>query len=361
VDEKIGLVKTDILDRIDQVIERVRSDIGSKLDEQIEHIRSDIESKLDVQIEHIKSDIGSKLNNQTGIIRSEIRSNVDENAERVRSEINNEISAQVKSVVLAMNQEIENRTWLSNILDRQLRVNRNNETPEPSHELGLNYFLFEERFRGSREDIKHRQNEFIHYFDGCKNVLDIGCGRGEFLELLQDNGIIGRGIDIDENMVNFCISKGLNVEKIDAVSCLEKIADKSLDGILLDQIIEHLEPDYLIKMLRLCYDKLNFGYHILIETVNPLSLISFVNFYLDMSHKKPIHPETLKFLMTYENFRDIEIKFYSPIPDDLRLKKVRIDGDKGDYHQSLEVYNYNIDMLNNLLYGPQDYIVIGKK
>jgi O-antigen chain-terminating methyltransferase len=201
----------------------------------------------------------------------------------------------------------------------------------------------------------------VHYFKGCKNVLDIGCGRGEFLELLQANGIEGHGIDVDGNMIDFCISKGLNVEKVDALSYLERIEDKSLDGILIDQVVEHLEPDYLIKMLQLCYKKLNYGYHILIETVNPLSLVSFVNFYLDMSHKRPIHPETLKFLIASVNFREIDTKFFSPVPDEMRLKKIDIEGVEEKYRHSTEVYNHNIDLLNNLLYGAQDYVVIGKK
>ena len=166
---------------------------------------------------------------------------------------------------------------------------------------------------------------------------------------------------MDGDMVDFCTSKGLNVEKIDAISYLEKIEDKSLDGILLDQVVEHLDPNYLIKMLHLCHKKLTFGYHILVETVNPLSLVSLANFYLDMSHKRPIHPETLKFLMASVNFREIETRFFSPIPDEMRLRKINIDGvEVGNIH-STEIYNYNIDLLNNILYGPQDYVVLGKK
>ena len=260
-----------------------------------------------------------------------------------------------------MNQEIENRAWLANILDKKIGNIQDIETSVPTQESGLNYFLFEERFRGSREDIKQRQTTFVHYFQGCKNVLDIGCGRGEFLELLRENDVEGHGVDVDGDMVDFCTSKGLNVEKTDAISYLEKIEDKTLDGIFIDQVVEHLEPDYLIKMLRLCHRKLNFGYHILIETVNPLSLVSFANFYLDMSHKKPIHPETLKFLMASVNFREIDTRFFSPIPDEMRLRKINSDGVEERDRHPMEVYNHNIDMLNNILYGAQDYMVIGKK
>jgi 2-polyprenyl-3-methyl-5-hydroxy-6-metoxy-1,4-benzoquinol methylase len=287
-------------------------------------------------------EISDKLDEQIGLVRSEI-------------------STQLRSIVADMDQEIENKAWLANILDKNIAKYSGIETSVPTQESGLNYFLFEDQFRGSRADIKQKQTAFVHYLEGCRNVLDIGCGRGEFLELLREHGIEGHGVDVNGDMVDFCRSKGLNVEKIDAISYLEKIEDKSLDGILIDQVVEHLEPDYLIEMLRLCHKKLNFGYHILIETVNPLSLVSLANFYLDMSHKKPIHPETLKFLMASMNFRDIETKFFSPVPDEIRLKKINIEGVEERDRHSMEVYNHNIDMLNNILYGAQDYMVIGKK
>jgi O-antigen chain-terminating methyltransferase len=306
----------------------------------------------------VKEDIDKRIRTS---VDEQIRTSVDEQIGLVRSEIKNEISTQVSIIMAAMNQDIENKAWLANILDKKNGGYQNIETSASTNDVNLNYFLFEERFRGSRADIKQRQTAFVHYFDGCKNVLDIGCGRGEFLELLQSNNIGGHGIDADGNMIDFCASKGLNVVKIDAISYLEKIEDKSLDGIFIDQVVEHLEPDYLIKMLQLCYKKLNFGYYILIETVNPLSVISFVNFYIDLSHKKPIHPETLKFLLASVNFREICTNFFSLVPDEMRLRKINIEGAEEKDRHSIEVYNHNIDKLNDLLYGAQDYIVIAKK
>jgi len=267
----------------------------------------------------------------------------------------------IKSALMDMDHEIYNRTWLANVLGEKITSHYDKETPPGNKELDLNYFLFEEKFRGSRADIKQRQTSFLHYFKGCKNILDIGCGRGELLELLRDNDIIGHGIDIDEEMVNFCISKGFDVEKNDAISYLEKLEDGSLDGIIMDQVIEHLDSNYLIKLLKLCYQKLKFGYYIVIETVNPLSLVSLTNFYIDMSHKRPIHPETLKFLANYANFREVETIFFSPIPDEKRLKKINIEGIEGDFRRLIEVYDQNIDKLNTILYGPQDYAIVAKK
>lgn len=225
----------------------------------------------------------------------------------------------------------------------------------------INYYVFEERFRGSRENILQHQTNFIGYFENCTNVLDIGCGRGEFLELAKQKGINARGIDVDEDMINFCKSKGLNAELKDAIKALEEIKDKSLDGIFISQVVEHLNPRYLVNMLNLCNKKMKYGFYIIIETVNPLSLFSLANFYIDLSHIKPVHPETLKFLVNNAGFRDIETKFLSPVSPEMRLQKLPDLENTEENRSMIEISNQNIDMINDALYGAQDYAVIGKK
>ena len=106
-----------------------------------------------------------------------------------------------------------------------------------------------------------------------------------------------RGLNIDVNMIEFCQSKELRVNMMDAISFLEQVENNSLDGIFINQVVEDLEPGYLIKMLNLCYQKLMSDYFIIIETVNPLSFVSFVNFYINLSHTRPLHPETMRFLL----------------------------------------------------------------
>ena len=163
-------------------------------------------------------------------------------------------------------------------------------------------------------------------------------------------------------MVAYCRSRNLNVQLSDAIKYLETLKDDSYDGIFMDQVVEHLEPEYLIRLLALCYRKLKNGCYIVVETVNPLSLVSFFNFYLDMSHKKPVHPFTLKFLLESSKYREIELKYYSEIPEKAKLLKIhQSDSLTENEQQFLANYNYNIDMLNLLLWGPMDYAVIGKK
>ena len=163
-------------------------------------------------------------------------------------------------------------------------------------------------------------------------------------------------------MVAYCRSRHLDVEHSDAIAYLETLEDNSLDGIFIDQVVEHLEPDYLIRLLALCHQKMKFGYHIVVETVNPLSFVSLVNFYVDMTHKKPVHPETLQYLFSAAGFRECEKKFFSLVSDEGRLKKVEGTADMNETERkSIEVYNHNVEMLNIVLFGAQDYAVVGKK
>jgi O-antigen chain-terminating methyltransferase len=152
------------------------------------------------------------------------------------------------------------------------------------------------------------------------------------------------------------------VHQSDAITFLETIEDESLDGIFMDQVVEHLEPAYLIRILALCYQKLKSGYYIVIETVNPLSFFSFVNFYIDMTHKRPVHPETLQYILMAAGFRESVKEFFSPVSDENKLKKIPYAAGMGeDMRIIIEIQNHNIEIQNSILFGYQDYAVIGKK
>jgi SAM-dependent methyltransferase len=332
-------------------------------------VPSQVDSRMEIQsqIDAIRKEMDAvrKETDQTiDAVRKEmdaVRKETDQTIDAVRKEMDQTIDKKIDSLLGEIKEDIENKAWLASILDRRKASHIVPDSGQ-STDLGINYFLFEERFRGSREDIKEKQQGFVRFFSQCRNVLDIGCGRGEFLELLKENRVDAKGIDIDPDMVGYCASKGLNVELKDAVSYLETMEDKTLDGIFLDQVVEHLEPEYLTKLLGLCYTKLNYGYFIILETVNPLSLFSFINFYIDMTHMKPLHPDTLKFLLTAVGFRDIEAQFFAPIADAVRLKRLENKNEATDEaKRNVEIYNQNTDILNNILFGPQDYAIMGKK
>ena len=279
--------------------------------------------------------------------------------------VKEEVANQVNKILLSMDSEIKNREWLAHLLEKRIEKVPGKESVSSSAPLkapDLNYFIFEDRFRGSREDIKKRQNTFLPYFENCKNVLDIGCGRGEFLELLREQGIGAKGVDFDETMVEFCNSKDLDVVFDDALSYLETLEDSSLDGIFIDQVVEHLEPVALVRLLELCYQKLKLGYYIIAETVNPQTFVSFVNFYIDLTHIRPVHPETLEYLFVTKGFREIEVRYLSVVSDNNRLKHINISDNLSENEkENLHNYNQNINLLNSVLFGAQDYSVIGKK
>lgn len=298
-----------------------------------------------------------------------VSSRVDEIADRtipsISADLNRRLdSLNLDSLIWELHKSTLDGSWCANILkltgDRSPSGTAISNQPHTQGDLG--YLTFEKQFRGSRDDIKNRQLEFLNYFEGCHNVLDIGCGRGEFLEILKENGIAARGIDIDSDMVAACKSRGFDVEEIDAITYLDALEDSSLDGIFIDQVAEHLESRYLIGLLYLCFQKLQEGAVMVIETVNPLSLTSLSNFYIDPSHVKPVHPDALRFLLEAMGFRKIEVDFRSPLPDEQRLQTIPIVEDRGDPERLMaEIFNRNVEMLNQILYGPQDYAVIAKK
>jgi len=281
-----------------------------------------------------------------------------------KNELDPKIELTIKKLLNQMDEDIHARAWLAHVLEDRIQkgLTQKSALPVSASKKNTNYFLFEEQFRGSREDIKQRQLAFLPYFEKCSRVLDIGCGRGEFLEILKDHDIGSIGVDSDPDMVAYCRSRQLVVEHSDAIAYLETLEEKSLDGIFIDQVVEHLEPDYLIRLLALCHQKMKFGYHIVVETVNPLSFVSFVNFYIDMTHKRPVHPETLQYLLSAAGFRECEKKFFSPVSDEGRLKKIEgIADTNATERKNVDVYNHNVEMLNTVLFGAQDYAVVGKK
>jgi len=356
---------------------RILNDSSQKIVELYRNYR-----ELDQKIRDLENLFSRRQSDQDQKIRdlenlfSRRQSDQDQKISQIKdmmeNEIDGRIDARIRSHLFELDEGIHARTWLAQILENRIREGFERKIPssdqysltkpEQTSSTEMNYYLFEEKFRGSRNAIKNQQLTFLPYFEKCSSVLDIGCGRGEFLEILRDNKIGCSGIDIDKDMVQYCRSRHLQAEQIDAISYLEKLPDSCLDGIFIDQVVEHLEPGYLVRMLVLCYQKLDTGGNIVVETVNPLSLASFFNFYLDLSHYKPVHPLTLQFLLESVGFMQNEIKYYSPIPDEIKLQKIELPEKFSDIeHEIIKKYNYNIEMLNNLLWGPRDYAAIGRK
>jgi SAM-dependent methyltransferase len=224
---------------------------------------------------------------------------------------------------------------------------------------GHKYVGFEDHFRGSQDDIRGRVAEYLPIFRGVQNVVDLGCGRGEFLALLRENGIDGRGVDINEAMVEVCLSQGFDVTRTDALSYLEAQPDGSIGGLFAAQVVEHLEPQYLNALLDVAFGKLRPGAPIVLETINPACWFAFFESYIrDITHVRPLHPDTLKFLLIASGFQHVDIRYRSPYPEHEKLQPIGPNGSLGDV---VETLNANVERINRLLFTWLDYAAIGRR
>ena len=225
------------------------------------------------------------------------------------------------------------------------------------------YVGFEEAFRGSAEEIRARLAEYVPLFAGRSDVLDIGCGRGEFLDLLREHGIPARGLDLNHEMVEVSRGRGLEVAEGDALEHLRSLEDASLGGIFAAQVVEHLEPQYLMRLIETAGHKLRPEGLIVLETINPACWVAFFESYIrDLTHVRPLHPETLQYLVRVSGFPQVAIEYKSPIPESARLQPVAVSpGDGSPLAALAETLNENTAKLNARLFTYQDYAVIGRK
>ena len=185
------------------------------------------------------------------------------------------------------------------------------------------YVEFENKFRGERSVIKQRLTEYLKMVENLDqknnhdytNVLDIGCGRGEWLELLKENRFIGAGVDLNAQMVQECKKRNLSACYADAISYLKGLEDASYYVITGFQIVEHLSPETGLELLQESLRVLKPGGFAIFETPNPENLIvGACNFYLDPSHIRPIPPERLRFVAESVGYDRVDLFRLNPYP-----------------------------------------------
>jgi SAM-dependent methyltransferase len=225
--------------------------------------------------------------------------------------------------------------------------------------LSHKYVGFEDAFRGSQEDIQRQLRDYVPIFASASDVLDIGCGRGEFLALLHESGVTARGIDLNDAMVAVCREKGFEATKADALSHLRAVPPGSLGGLFAAQVVEHLEPAYLTRLLEAAFDALRPGAPIVLETINPACWFAFFESYIrDITHVRPLHPDTLKFLLIASGFQQIEIRYRAPYPEHEKLQRLPASAALGD---SVDTLNANVEKINRLLFTHLDYAAVGRR
>jgi len=248
--------------------------------------------------------------------------------------------------------------------DRQTAIPSGATTAALTDLDSFKYLGFEDSFRGSRDDIRNRLAEYVPKFEGLSDVLDIGCGRGEFLDLLRERGIRATGIDVNHEMVEVSRSRGLDVSKADALAYLSQLDDASLGGVFAAQVVEHLDPAYLMRLIEACYHKLRPGGLIVLETINPACWLAFFESYIrDLTHVRPLHPETLQYLLRVSGFQNVGIEYKSPVAESSRLQPVAplpLES-ASPLADLVSAFNENVAKLNARMFTWQDYAAIGSK
>jgi SAM-dependent methyltransferase len=227
----------------------------------------------------------------------------------------------------------------------------------------IGYVELERRYRGTEEEIRERIAAYLPYLQNLPGpVLDLGCGRGEALALLRDQGIAGRGVDASERMVELCRERGLEAEVGDLFAALAAVPEASLGGVVSFHVIEHLPAAALDRLIRLAWRALRPGGRLILETPNPLSVVVAArNFWLDPTHVRPVHPDSLKLMYELAGFDPVERLDLRPFPEAQRLPEIDLAKLPEEQRPLADRVNRLRDRLDEVLFGFQDFGMVGTK
>jgi SAM-dependent methyltransferase len=231
----------------------------------------------------------------------------------------------------------------------------------------LTYLGFEDRFRGSQDEIRTRVEDYLPILASASDVVDVGCGRGELLDLLRKHGVTARGVDTNDAMVQLCRARGLDVERDDAVRFLARQPDASLGGVVAVQVVEHFEPAYLLRFLETAHHAMRAGAALVLETINPACWMAFFECYIrDITHQQALHPDTLRYLVQTSGFTNVDVHYRAPVSQADRLARVPTAGvadNAADPRLATVAAAVNavVDSLNARLFSSMDYAVIARR
>jgi len=230
------------------------------------------------------------------------------------------------------------------------------------------YVGFEDQFRGSDREIDARLRAYLPLFEGTSDVLDVGCGRGEFLAALKEAGISASGVDANADMVAAACARGVRATHGDALAFVGSLPDGALGGLIAAQVVEHLEPRYLMRLIDAAARALRPGSPIVLETINPACWLAFFSSYIrDLTHVRPVHPDTLQYLLRASGFDRVTIRYSAPVPDHMKMQTIDLpaavlaggDATAAALWRVAHAVNVNAAVLNNLMFTHLDYAAIG--
>jgi SAM-dependent methyltransferase len=344
--EQLAAAKTDHL-----ILEAAKSEVAAS----IEQVRRHWNDRLD-QVAVAKADRAI-----VDTVKREVAASIERNHQSTTEALNtallsvNSRTQDLKRHVLDQERRVgllleeTRKRFPATITKKQIRAMRT----EDDHHLDAMYASFEDQFRGTRTDIRQKQSIYLPYVRKAKAgtsdapVLDVGCGRGEWLELLRDEGFIAKGIDINRVFLDGCRELNLDVSEQDALTFLRELKRDSVGVVTSFHMIEHLEQRTLIALLDETFRVLRPGGVAIFETPNPRNLVvGSCNFYLDPTHKRPLPPDLSRYLLEARGFSKIDVLEIHPSGPEVMVSEGA---------QAVR------DALNFILHSSQDYAVLGWK
>lgn len=269
-------------------------------------------------------------------------STIDERHNRDDTYLKSDLSQQKRLITLFLEQA---QTSSTSEPQTQTYIN------EGEHSLDAFYVAFEDRFRGAREEIANRLKVYLPRLANTNvgtqdfPILDVGCGRGEWLNLLRESGYVAKGIDINRVMVEQCQAIELEVIEADVFTYLQSLPEASLGAVTGFHIIEHISFLQLRKLFDEVLRVLKPGGLAIFETPNPQNLlVGACDFYSDPTHQRPLYPETIQFMMSYQGFLNVELLYLNFVG-----------------HSPFNPEDPKDRTIHNLFFGPRDYAVVGNK
>lgn len=229
------------------------------------------------------------------------------------------------------------------------------------------YLAFEEQHRGNQEEIRRRQQYYLDTYvkswldkDMPGDILDLGCGRGEWLEILRENGYQALGIDLNRESLNECQKKDLKVICMDAISYMRSLPEESVRMITSFQLVEHLEMPQLLSLFQELGRVVKKGGVIIMETPNPCNLqVGAASFYLDPTHVRQLHPEFVRFLTEQSGFRQIEIAY--PEQNNAEEWWNSVASEETTDIQESVCFQAVLNELKRTIWSSADYAIVAKK
>jgi SAM-dependent methyltransferase len=351
-------------DRHEDIVRTV-SRIEGALDDRFSRIERALDDRWADQVDRRLEDLEAEVSKRTASFLEEARADLD----NLRTAMSGTRASLGELATAHARSSTEVHTMRTRV-DMLLREARS-RLGDPFDEDGLRLFArelegrfdalyadYEARFRGPEPEIRKRLEVYVPDVlraDGIGRVMDIGPGRGEWLELLAANDIPAYGVELNEQFALACRERGLDVRVGDAVAHMHEVPARSLRAVTAFHVMEHLPINVVVDVIDASLLALEPGGCAIFETPNPTNLtVGAASFYLDPTHQRPLHPELMEFLMTSRGFCDVELRFLHP-SEEVELGPPPGSGDASNEMQRM------LRHVNWALFGPTDYGVIGWK